>query len=166
MRIPKVVGTLTAASVEQQRSAAPLVPPHDPPATAAVLDMPYADFKHKALGAIDLRCVLEPLRGTAAGLLSDAPPPPPPPPAAEEGVMMLVHPAAAAGACVGLLCLGLVCGLWLKSVCRRCRALPRPKRLIELTSLGTLVATPSTPVAAATPQQRGGSSPGSGMPPA
>ncbi|KAL3919711.1 MAG: hypothetical protein SGPRY_005531 [Prymnesium sp.] len=59
-----VVGSLIAASIEQQRDSTPLVPPHKPPSQAIIFDEPYRRFRQRALDAIDAECVLEPLRSS------------------------------------------------------------------------------------------------------
>lgn len=65
-----VVGVLTAASLEQQKQALPLVPPHAPPGRSIFLSMPYATFRAKALGAIAPECVGVPLRQTVEELIA------------------------------------------------------------------------------------------------
>lgn len=67
-----VVGVLTAASLEQQKQALPLVPPHAPPGRSIFLSMPYATFRDKALGAIAPECVATPLRQTVHKLIAKA----------------------------------------------------------------------------------------------
>ena len=102
-----MLGYLTAASIEQQRSATPLVPPHPPPPRAAVLDMPYADFKRLALGAIDPRCVLEPLRSavdTMGGVNERAA-------STAPSDALVLSPAVGAIACIGLLGAGIFCAV-------------------------------------------------------
>ncbi|KAL1507681.1 hypothetical protein AB1Y20_007295 [Prymnesium parvum] len=69
-----VVAALLAASVEQQREARPLVAPHEAPPRAVILDEPYARFKRRVLEAIDVECVLEPLRTTVRSMAAATPP--------------------------------------------------------------------------------------------
>ena len=112
----RVVGTLTAASMAQQRSNLPLVPPHAPPGRATFLDVPYTEFRARALQAIDQRCVLEPLRSTVAALLSGdlSPPPPPSDQVLGTALGLSTGAAAVAGAC--LLGVGCLCGALLLGV--------------------------------------------------
>ena len=74
----RVVGVLTAASVEQQSTAAPLVPPHAPPGRSVFFDGTLAEFRQAALAALDTRCVRQPLRQTVEALQPNEPSPPRP----------------------------------------------------------------------------------------
>lgn len=128
----RLVGSLTAATIEQQRANVPLVPPHQPPARAEFLDMPYHEFRERALRALDTRCVLPPLRATVADLLSAS--------ETTRGTLhdgIVLSAAAATAACVGLLGAGLVCGVLLVRTLRSHRlGRPAKKKLIEVTSVG------------------------------
>eukprot|EP00965_Chrysotila_dentata_P205315 6182885-Pleurochrysis_carterae.AAC.3 len=57
-----VKGELISASLDQQRNAAPLLPPGQPPGVALFLDMPYSQFRQTALNRIEQRCAPQPLR--------------------------------------------------------------------------------------------------------
>jgi len=143
----RLIGKLTASSIEQQRAARPLVPPHSPPGVATVLDMAFDDFKALALPAISPRCVREPLRSAIIAMQQEmqhtiqhemgAQPQSPPldaasPPAAS---LTLSTPTSVAIG-IGLLLMGCACGV---SVCMLPRlfgrwrtAMPK-KRILEMT---------------------------------
>lgn len=60
----RVRASFTSASFDQQRNAAPLTPPNEPPSVSYFLDMPYQEFKRIVISAVDRRCIAQPLRST------------------------------------------------------------------------------------------------------
>ena len=66
----RVLGVMTAATMEQQSSASSLL--HTPPSRAIFLDEPYDDFKARALGGLRSDCVVPPLRATIERLVAEA----------------------------------------------------------------------------------------------
>lgn len=131
----RVIGRLTAASIEQQRSARPLIPPHSPPSVATVLDMDYEAFKARVLHAISPTCVREPLRTAVLALQREAAGP------ARPDDSRALSPLAMALLCIGTLLLGCTCGLAscmpIRGLLRRLWMGPAPvpqKRFLEMTA--------------------------------
>jgi len=135
----RLVGTLTAASIEQQRNRAPLVPPHRPPTIATFLDVPYAEFKRRALSGLDERCVREPLRGTIARLLqAEALATAAPSGGGESAeVAISISAGVAVVATLGLLGAGCMCAALLNAVRRRRSDMPPPTKLVEISNIGS-----------------------------
>ena len=136
----RLIGKLTASSIEQQRAARPLVPPHAPPGVATVLDMAFDDFKALALPAISPRCVREPLRSAILAMQQEMgaqSQPPPPDAASPPAASLLLSAPTTVAIGIGLLLLGCACGV---SVCMLPRlfgrwrtAIPK-KRILEMTT--------------------------------
>ena len=66
----RVVGVLEAATIEQQSSAVPLVPPHAPPARSIFFNAPLDEFTDLVLSAINPRCIAQPLRQTVEAMMT------------------------------------------------------------------------------------------------